>query len=158
MNKNIFIMIILVFLMTLIGCSKNDANNNNNESGENFPPNFSSVFIVNGTEYDMENGWFRWKRKTGDSIEVTQTDAMSPDQIAEDLEGVSIKPEEMITIAVEEDPDLEAYLWDQDERVGEIEIRDSQIIALLDKGRYIYEIIATWSNGERSYTFVVEVE
>jgi hypothetical protein len=49
-------------------------------------------------------------------------------------------------------------VWNEDERLKEITLNENEITVPPSKGLYIYEVIGKWSNGEVSYTFVVEVQ
>lgn len=60
-----------------------------------------------------------------------------------------------MSIEVEQEPTLYVYRWDA---VTESREREGYpIIVPAEIGRYIYEAIALWANGEVSFTFVIEV-
>ncbi len=103
-------------------------------------------------------GGFRWERKQGSGTQIVQTDAASSYQIAENFKAFALEQDQKITIEIEENPELVIYLWNKNGREKEITLTDNQITAPTSKGRYIYEVLAKWTNGEVSYTFFVEVK
>lgn len=156
-----FLVAIIVFsLLWITGCSngQDNAGTDVNAGSENeFPPTNSGAIKIDYTQHEMIAGGYRWEKKQGAETQVIQTDAASPYQIAEDFKAIAIEPNQEITIDIEENPQLFVYLWNNNEREIEIEFNENQITAPAIKGRYIYEVFATWPNGEISYTFVVEV-
>jgi hypothetical protein len=122
----------------------------------------TGVILVDKQEYDMEPGNYRWTKESGAGTQSITTDAASPNQIAKELTAVAIKEGSLITIEVEDDPKMSAYLWNESGRLKNIPLKDNQFSAPSKKGQYIYEVVANWSNnnsvGEISYTFVVEVK
>ncbi|WP_282172377.1 hypothetical protein [Cytobacillus firmus] len=53
---------------------------------------------------------------------------------------------------------MKVFLWNETGKEKEIMLEDDQITVPADKGKYIYEVLAEWKNGEISYTFVAEVQ
>ena len=153
---------ILVFsLLWLSGCTNGQVNAvvHGNEGRENeFPPTISGAIKIDDTQHEMIAGGYRWEKKQGAETQTIQTDAASPYQIAEDFKTIAIEPNQKITIDIEENPQLNVYLWNKNEREKENKLNEHQITAPASTGRYIYEVFATWPNGEVSYTFVVEVK
>ncbi|MFD2443042.1 hypothetical protein ACFSO7_03505 [Bacillus sp. CGMCC 1.16607] len=84
-----------------------------------------------------------------------QTDAASPNQIAEHFKAIIVEPNRKVSIEIEQNPNLSVYFWNYE---GEVDLQDGQITVPASKGRYIYEVLAIWSNGQVSYTFVVEIK
>ncbi|WP_057775727.1 DUF3221 domain-containing protein [Cytobacillus dafuensis] len=122
-----------------------------NFKNEKFPPDLKGIVKINETRYEMTRGGFEWKKGN----QTTQTDAASPTQIAENFKAIVVEPNSKATIEIEQNPNLSAYLWDSDRK--KIALEGKQITFPANKGRYIYEVVAKWSNGEVSYTFVIEV-
>jgi hypothetical protein len=158
MKFNHLTIAILVYFVLLLSACSNNSTIQAEKNEREFPPDLTGVVEVNNREYKMERGGYIWERKQGLNTEVVQTDAASPYQIAENYEAIAVKPNEKIHIAVEENPHLTAYLWNENGPEDEMELDENQLTVSIDKGKYIYEIIATWPNGEYSYTFVVEVQ
>ena len=159
--KPLLVATIVFTLLWISGCSNNQVNagtDANTGSENKFPPTFSGAVKINHTKHEMIAGGYRWEKKQGAETQVIQTDAASPYQIAENFKPIAIELNQKITIDIEENPQLVVYLWNNNEREKEIELNVNQITAPASKGRYIYEVFATWPNGEVSYTFVVEVK
>jgi hypothetical protein len=116
-----------------------------------FPPYLPGFIEINETRYEMAKGNFEW-RKGNQSV---QTDAASPTQIAEDFDAIVVKPNSKVSIEIEQNASLSAYLWGSQRE--NVVLDGNELTVPPNKGRYIYEIEARWSNGEVSYTFVVDV-
>lgn len=142
-------------LWMVTGCSNGEAQSGKEDTG--FPPSMTGLIDVGETEYEMAAGGYRWERKNGAEVEVVQTDAASPNQIAEEFEAIHVEPKSTIDIEIEGDPDISVYLWNTDGKEKAVPIHNNELSAPSDEGQYIYEVVATWSTGEVSYTFVVEV-
>jgi hypothetical protein len=156
---------IIVFSSLLItGCSNGmvdevkEVNKVKEVSENEFPPTIPGVISVNEKEYEMVAGNYKWERKQGSETQVVQTDAASPYQIAEDFKAIALEKNHNIKIDIEENPQLVVYIWNKDGREKEITLNENQITAPASNGKYIYEVLAKWTNGEVSYTFVAEVK
>ncbi|EWG10972.1 hypothetical protein [Cytobacillus firmus] len=123
-----------------------------------FPPEKTAAVEVNGSKYPMEKGSYQWVRKNGLETETVTTDHASPNQMAEDLKPISVKPGQKVKVKIEDDPIINVFLWNETGKEKEIKLEDDQITVPAHKGTYIYEVLAEWKNGEISYTFVVEVQ
>jgi hypothetical protein len=142
--------LLIVFLLLLIGCSQEEVQQNAN------PP---SMFLkVNEDEYLMEQGVFSWSVKEGLQTKVTTVDAASPNQIAHELEPILVDKKSELKFVTEGEPIITVYLWNQEEIVEEIPIKDNHFFAPVEAGFYTYEARAEWENGDSSYTVVIEVE
>jgi len=154
-KKWLFILF-LFSLLALSACTSGAAKD------EEFPPEMTGVVLINNQEYEMKSSGYRWTKKSGNDTQIVTTDAASPNQVAEELTAIPMKVGTKVMIDVEEDPELSAYLWNESGRVNNIPLNDNKFSPPSTKGRYIYEVIADWSNGhvtgEVSYTFVVEVK
>ncbi|MCT8136658.1 hypothetical protein H1D32_02175 [Anaerobacillus sp. CMMVII] len=160
-------MIVLAILASflLVGCGKIEGNNidlkTERSMNEGFPPTITGFVEANGTQYEMEQGGFKWETKE----QTVMTDAASPNQIAERYEAILLAPKTELTFQIDGEPYVLVYLWESDERGKEVALSNNQFILPEKKGRYVYELVANWSSygsekarGEVSYTFVVEVE
>ncbi|MBX0314816.1 hypothetical protein [Planococcus glaciei] len=86
------------------------------------------------------------------------TDAASPPQLAEEVVAIQASPNAVIELEIERDPEISVYHWSENRREEKIELTDRQFQVPVSRGRYIYEVLAIWEDGEVSYTFVIEVE
>lgn len=152
--KRILAVTLLGILLLTTACSSGASKK---ESDNDFPPTLRGTIEINGQQYDMAKGNYRWERKQGLETEVIQADAASPYQIAENLDAIRINKNETILINIEEESAIHVYLWDENGRQKEVSINNKQFRAPENTGKYVYEVLAQWSNGEVSYTFVVEM-
>ncbi len=72
--------------------------------------------------------------------------------------AIEVEPSADIAIKIKHKPKLSVYLWNEPGMDKEIIIENDNLSVPSNKGRYVYEVLAKWSNGEVSYTFVVEVD
>ncbi|WP_227887553.1 hypothetical protein [Cytobacillus oceanisediminis] len=148
-----FLRIIVVLSASLLfGCSDKSVDQ------AEFPPDKTAAVEVNGSDYSIEKGGYRWVRKKGLETETVTTDHASPNQMAEHLQPISVKSGQKVKVKIEDNPILNVFLWNQSGKEKEIKLEDDQITVPADKGTYIYEVLAEWKNGEISYTFVAEVQ
>lgn len=146
----------LLFLLASAGCGKSGVTD---AAGKNiYPPDEPGYVVIDGEEYKMEKGGYRWEVKKGLSTEVTQTDAASPNQIAESAKAISVLPDTFMSFNLIGEPAITVFLWSEEDRIKEIELEDGKFRTPMDKGRYIYEVLAEWKNGEVSYTYLIELE
>ncbi|WP_391122354.1 hypothetical protein [Psychrobacillus sp. L3] len=155
----LFLAMVLFSALCITGCSNGSSEMDREvKASENeFPPSMAGSINVNDKEYEMVVGNYRWERKQGIDTQVVETDAASPYQIAEYFNAIMVEPNTNINIEIEENPRVSLFLWNGNGREKEVKLKNNQLLAPTSKGQYIYEVLAKWSNGEVSYTFVVEV-
>ncbi|WP_342511585.1 hypothetical protein MKY34_13975 [Sporosarcina sp. FSL K6-1522] len=121
-------------------------------SNHAFPPSLAGFVEIDGTRYEMAKGGFRWTKGS----KTATTDTAGSTQIAEDFEAIVIEADSKAKIVIDQSPNLSVYTWNgEQEGVAEDE---AQISLPATSGRTIYEVVAKWTNGEASYTFVVDVK
>ncbi|KON88167.1 hypothetical protein AF332_16040 [Sporosarcina globispora] len=147
LRKMLVICVILMF-----GCSNKAV-----EEAE-FPPKMTAAVEVNGADYQMEKGNYQWVRIKGSETETVATDHGSPNQMADHLKPIPLKPDQKIKVKIEDDPIIKVFLWNETGKEREIKLGDNQITVPASKGKYIYEVLAEWTNGKVSYTFVTDVQ
>lgn len=152
-SRSILFLILIVFLT---GCGKTAGKGT--EDNKLFPPDEQGFVVMNEKKYKMEKGNYYWEVKKGSNTEVTQTDAASPNQIAQNVEAIPAPPDTEMSFKLVGDPTITAYLWNEQDREKEIELHDEKFRTPTEKGQYIYEVLAEWENGEISYTYVIELE
>jgi hypothetical protein len=158
-----FFTFILILSLITVGCSNEKLTIEEKNSNElideyGFPPSIPGYIKVNETEYEMEAGNYRWERKHGLDTQVIQTDAASPSQIAENFKAIILDQSTNINIEIEGNPKISINLWNKNGIEKEVKLNNNQLLSPSSKGQYIYEVLAKWSNGEISYTFVAEVK
>ncbi|PAE26083.1 hypothetical protein [Bacillus sp. 7894-2] len=144
--------IVIASVSLLFGCSDKPVDHTK------FPPEKTATIEVNGTEYRMEKGNYQWFRKKGLETESIKTDHASPNQMAVQLKPIPVKPDQKVKVKIEDDPVMKVYLWNETGIESDIKLEDNQFNMPADKGKYIYEVLAEWQNGEISFTFVAEVQ
>jgi hypothetical protein len=154
MLRNFFLSLVVLGSFFLIGCAEGSGKGADefNYDGSDFPPSPTGYIKSGDSKYEMEQGNYEWRR--GGS--VITTDHAGPTQIAETYNPLAVQPGEFLEIEVEQGPILTTYMWKDDSRT---EMGKGNTLQMPEKtGRYIYEVIAEWDNGEVSYTFVVDIE
>ncbi|MGD6830566.1 hypothetical protein ACQCT5_00290 [Sutcliffiella halmapala] len=146
----------LLLLLALAGCGK--TGETDAEGNKIYPPDEQGYVVIDGEEKKIEKGNYSWEVKKGSTTEVTETDAPSPNQIAENVEAISAPPDTEMSFKLVGDPTFTVYLWNEQEREKEIVLQEGKFRTPTEKGRYIYEVLAEWENGEISYTYVIELE
>lgn len=117
-----------------------------------FPPTVNRFVTINDTRYDMASGGYQWNIGN----QSVTTDHAGPTQMAEYFTAIQAKPNSVVTIQIPQNPDLSVYLWNPDDT--RVLLEENQFTIPEAPGIYIYEVRAEWSNGNMSFTFVVEVE
>jgi len=141
---------LLIVFITLLaaGCQFND-----NDSPQRIDEIPELTVIIREQSYTIIHGGYYLERRGS----VEQTDAASPNQIAEDFIPFPAKKTDEIKFSISGNPETTVYKWGKSEPIGTVE-HDGQIISLDEEiGDVIYEIVAEWKNAEASYTFVVSV-
>lgn len=148
-NKKYLFAIILLFLIIVVGCSS--------ETTEE-PP--EAILKINDENIETVKGTYQWKSKGLFSNKTIIADAASPFQIAENMKAEIIQQSSLANIEFNDgsQPQLHAYMWEEENRGEALLVNQRQITLPSEKGKYIIEIHAEWTNGDSSYTFVVEVQ
>jgi hypothetical protein len=158
LKLNFLFFAMIIFLLFLIAsCSSEVGKNSAGNEHEEFPPSMNGSILIDGKEYQMAKGGYRWERKQGLKTQVVTTDHASPYQMAEHIKAISLTPNEKIKISIEENPEISVYLVNVNGREKEIKLVEHLITAPSEKGMYIYEVEAKWKNGTVSYVFVIEI-
>lgn len=155
--RNYFMGMLIFALFLMTSCSTN-AGKETEAMNHEFPPPMKGLVMINGLEYQLEKGDYKWKRIIGNGQEEMQTDYASPYQMADNIESINVKSNQKATIQIDEKPSIKIYLWNEKGRGQEIEHINNQFNIPASKGRYIYEVLAEWNDGTISYTFVLEIE
>lgn len=151
-----YIAILLASVFIMAGCIPKSASVNGGKEyhfpDDEFPPVVHGYVNINETKYEMDSGNYKWRK--GNS--TVTTDHAGPVQVAPSLTPITVKKGEQMKIEVEQNPQLTAFLWKEDERSEYSS--GSDMNAPEEPGRYIFEVVSKWSNGEVSYVFVIDVE
>lgn len=149
-NMNI-LLILLIFFILGVGCSTNP-----NKIEE--PPDM--IVAINGKKLEVAKGTYQWESKGLFENTVTIADAAAPFQIAAEMNAETIQQGSIANVTFSDDskPEIDAYLWEGENRSEELPIEHDNFNFPSQTGTYVIEILAEWSNGDASYTLVVEVQ
>lgn len=114
----------------------------------------SAIVTIDGEKHALVHGGYYLDR--GGSAE--QTDAASPNQIAETFEPIKLKENPEIEVSVNGNPTISVYEWDPTELIEEIPLENNVLNVSEKNGEVIFELFCEWNNAEASYTFVVQVD
>jgi uncharacterized protein YfaS (alpha-2-macroglobulin family) len=147
-NKKYFFAILMLFLLIVVGCS--------NETKEE-PP--EAIVKINDENIETARGTYQWEKKRLLSNTTVIADAAAPIQIAEDMKAKIVEQSSVANVEFNDgsQPQLQAYLWEGEKRGEGLPLNQHHITLPSEKGKYVIEINAKWSNGDSSYTFVIEV-
>lgn len=144
--RKLLFILISIALFIISGCSSSSE-----------PPD--AIVTVNDKNIELSKGSYHWEEKGIFSKKAIIADAASPYQIAKQLEAITIDQSSVANIKFSDNsnPTLNAYLWKEKGRGKGLSLKENQITLPTQTGKYVIEVIAKWSNGDASYTFVVEV-
>ncbi|MBY6272234.1 MAG: hypothetical protein C6P37_08280 [Caldibacillus debilis] len=161
MKNNPFFYLLCIFLMIwIVGCSNGVVTKGRKNEHEIFTPSVKAFIEANGTKYEMKRGRYQWEKPVSPKIiEAVLVEYATPYEMAGKMSAIPLKPGEEIIIIIERNPQIAVCLWNEGGMEREVEVRDGNRLTLpSNPGKYIYEVAATWPNGEASYTFVAELE
>ncbi|OIJ21672.1 hypothetical protein BKP45_02820 [Anaerobacillus alkalidiazotrophicus] len=159
-----FLLILLSMLLLILGgCTNktdmsNEMNNENEELQESTPKNPPKVSISNGVE-EVKGvlGPYSWTYccSNGKAISI-EASADAPPNLVQHEEPFKVTSSMVISIDFEIAPiRYEVRTWDESSGViGTY----TEIDTLNHKGRAVFEIFATWEQGNASYSFLVDIE
>ncbi|WP_430510545.1 hypothetical protein [Gottfriedia solisilvae] len=143
-------MIFLVLLLIIVsGCTK---------VFDTEPP--EALAIIKNKEIALKRGGYHWTTEEGALTKATIADAASPNQIAQDLIASPVEKGSEATIKFSDHskPQLTYNFWEGDQTGESISMEGNKITFPSNSGKYVIEVNATWSNGDASYTFVIDVK
>ena len=156
MSRWMFVLVILVGCF-LIGCSNND-----NEMTREKPPKV--LLDIGNEKYETKLGAYCWK-ETKKAICV---DTVGPVKLLEGKDPIKVNPGETISFLMDYEPKPTEFAVEQiiNNKESDVEIKDNQIKAPMQKGVYYYSYGVRWkdendsnvSNGDAFYAFVIEVD
>lgn len=151
----------LVVLVILIGCNLMGCSNNNNEMTGEKPPKV--LLEIGNKKYETKLGTYCWK-EAGKGICV---DTAGPVKLLEGKDPIKVKPGETISFLMDYEPKPTEFTVEQfiNNKQSEVEIKDNQVKAPMQKGVYYYSYGVWWkdekdsnvSKGDAFYAFVIEV-
>lgn len=142
-------LMVLLFCLLLLGCASSTTPAD--QTIKSIP---DVAITIEDETYTFTHGSYYLETKG----RVEQTDAASPNQIAEELEPIFASSFSKVTIDLEGDPNLSVYEWDENERLHEITLEKNSFSLSKEQKKTIYEVCSEWPNAEASYTFVVHAK
>ncbi|WP_010530531.1 hypothetical protein [Lentibacillus jeotgali] len=82
-----------------------------------------------------------------------------PLDMAKEHKQTVVSPNEEIKIDFKKEPKtIEVEQWIDNENTGNIEVKTNSILAPKEKGKYVYNVLADWNQGDVNYVFSIEVK
>lgn len=138
---------IFLLFMILAGCSSVSE-----------PPD--AIVKIKDKNLEVSKGTYQWETKGFFSTQAVIADAAAPFQIAAGMKPEPVKPGEVAKIEFSDKskPNVQIFLWESEMRGKELPLNKNQLTLPTEKGIYTFEVSASWTNGDCSYTFVVEIK
>lgn len=146
---------ILFGVLMLTAC----VNEEFSDSVEEFDiPNFFANVENENAIHPLAKGGYSWTEKSSLGERTVTTDHASPNQQAEGMEAILISKGAEVKVSIEDKPELTVFTWTDKGKEKEITVMQNSFHVAEDPGVYVYEIVATWKQGYRSYVLKVEVQ
>lgn len=151
--KKIF-MLLSIILIGLAGCGTGDSGEESQKTQLEEPP--SLTVRVGEHEFKALEGGYDWEIDHGDGTSTGfHADAASPPQMVKSEAMIKVKSDNKIDLTFEVDPErFDVYIWD-DEGVTESRV---DLDLAKRSGPNIFEVVATWDQGQASYAFKLDIE
>ena len=117
-------------------------------------PDFFANVEIENVIHPLAKGGYTWTEK-GSTV---TTDHSSPNQQAEEMGSILVSKEAEVKVSIEDQPDLAVFTWSDQGKENEIDVMQNSFHVAETPGVYVYEIVATWKQGYRSYVLKVEVQ
>lgn len=145
------IVLLMFLIINLAGCSGIPTNAN--------PPIYKQPqgkITLGNQDYPMVIGKFEWIEGKSEMRTLGNPDIYELADTFDTLEG---EKGNKLQIEIEQNPiSLIIKQVNAEGTVNEIQIEDNEITLPTDEGYYIYEVIATWNEGEISYIFDIDIK
>ena len=146
---------LLIGVLMLTAC----VNEEFSDSVEEFDiPNFSANVEIDHVLYPLAKGGYTWTEKSSFGEKIITTDHASPNQQAEGMEAIIVSKGAQVKVSIESEPDLTVFMWTDKGKDKKIAMKQNSFNVVFDQGVYVYEIVATWEQGYRSYVLKIEVQ
>ena len=116
------------------------------------------IITVGGKKVEVAKGSYCWKGL----INAKCVDTVSPHEIinSENLKPVVASAQSQLKIEYKNEPienTLGVNRLINNEESESVPINNNVILLPKEKGKYVYNVFASWDNGSSNYVFVVEV-
>ena len=146
---------LLIGVLMLTAC----VNEKFRDSVEEFDiPNFFAYVEIDKVIYPLAKGAYSWTEKSSFGEKTITTDHTSPIQQAEGMEATIVSKGAEVKVSIESEPELTVFMWTDKGKEKKIAMKENSFNVVSDQGVYVYEIVATWEQGYRSYVLKIEVQ
>ena len=121
-------------------------------------PNFFAKVEMDDVIYPLAKGAYSWTEKSSFGERTVTTDHASPNQQAEEMEAIVVSKGAEVKVSIESEPDLTVFMLTDKGKEKKIAMKENSFNVVSDQGVYVYEIVATWEQGYRSYVLKIEVQ
>ena len=129
------------------------------DSDEDFDiPTFFARVEIENVIHPLAKGGYSWTEKSSFGERTVMTDHASPNQQAEKMEAILVAEGAEVKVSIEDQPDLTVFTWTDKGKESEITVKNDTFHVASEPGVYVYEIVATWKQGYRSYVLKVEIQ
>lgn len=139
-------------MLSFVGCDNIPSKSTELINGESNIYEKMNIPILNITcdteNIVVEKGGYTWN--TGN--EAVAVDAISPDQIADKMEGNKVLPESQLTLSFSTPPNEVSVIDWSETKNNSFTFDNHKIITPKEEGTYVYEIIGEWEQGQVSFT------
>lgn len=112
--------------------------------------------IVGNQEYSMMIGEFEWKEKDFEARKISDSNLYD---LAEDFHTLEAEKDDKLNIEIEQNPSsIIVNQWNEDGTSETVELKDNEITLPSEEGYYIYEVMASWNQGEITYIFDINIK
>ena len=146
---------LLIGVLMLTAC----VNEKFRDSVEEFDiPNFFAYVEIDKVIYPLAKGAYSWTEKSSFGEKTITADHTSPIQQAEGMEATIVSKGAEVKVSIESEPELTVFMWTDKGKEKKIAMKENSFNVVSDQGVYVYEIVATWEQGYRSYVLKIEVQ
>ncbi len=165
MNTIFRISLALLMILALIGCngvkeksskSTNENNKINSTPGEEKKPPALKL-TIGEVEIKTSRGTYTWSYLDKDTGQVVAMEAehAPPNEMVNIEQGVSVNLKEPIKLDFEKEPTkYEVRLWDNNNVVKTY----NSFEEVMEKGKYIFEIVGYWEDNRATYVVALDIE
>ncbi len=118
----------------------------------------SLKIISKNNPISVEEGGYKWTTTEGSSKNTTIYDHASAEQIAHNMEGSKVLPQEKLHLTFTQKPNNVEVLYRGELKNVDYSFTNEIIIVPKNEGIYVFEIIGDWAQGRASYTIKIIVD
>lgn len=149
--------LVLIAILSLMACTKDVPFNEKNDTGTEDLPTLKVRF--ENERIDAELGPSSWVITNGDGTKTAiETDTGPPPELVQGKKALVVPPESTLQLTFSEKPmKVTVNIWEEDEQLRQ-DFANMELTVPAADGLIVYEIIATWEQGQVIYAFSVDVQ